>query len=171
MTELEWPKDLTPSGQVFKNRVDNPMMFRAYMMAKMPTLGVTGAHLSQIEVGACRVELPFGRTTKDLFGRLSTSAVVTAAEAASVSLLVLNIRNQQAAVVPRVRTLRVEAMRDVHEPLTLICERGLIYGEFVAMAKLLGEPLPKELVVEAQTAKGEVTHRVYIEWELAPKGA
>lgn len=169
MTELEWPKDLTPSGEVFKNRVKNPNMFRAYMLAKMPTLGVTTSYLEQIEVGACRVILPFSWTTKDLFGRMSTAAVMAGAEAASVTLLVLNIRNQQAAVVPRVRSLRLESARDVHEQLTFICEDGPGYGEFVAMAAQLKEPMTRELVVVAQDERGEETHRVYLEWELAPK--
>ena len=169
MSEIEWPKDLTPSGEVFKRRVDNPMMFRAYMMAKMPTLGITTAYLEQIEVGACRVKLPFGWMTRDLFGRLSSGAILSAAEAASVSLLVLNVRNQQAKVLPRVRTMHLEVVAQAGGELTFICERGPSYGEFVAHAALVGEALSREFTVIAQDAAGQTTHRVHIEWELVPK--
>ena len=74
--ELIWPRELRPSGLAFQKRVANPLMFRAYMLAKQTTLGVTGAYLDVIEVTRARMILPEAFTARDLFGRVATAAVV-----------------------------------------------------------------------------------------------
>ena len=105
-TKSSWPRTLTQGGKTFKGRVDNPVVFRAYMMGKMPTLGITGAYIEDIDVTTSKVALPYSWGVKNLFGRGSTAAAVAAAEAAAVSLLVLNVRNQGASLTAHVRSRR-----------------------------------------------------------------
>lgn len=169
MTEPNWPKDLTSGGQTFKNRVDNPLVFRAYMLAKMPTLGITTAYLEEIDVTRSRVVLPYGWMVRDLFGRVSTAAILAAAEACSVSLLVLNIRNQGAALTPRPRAVSIECLDECREDMAFHVEDGEAYGAFVAEAVAHGDEVRRDLTVLGESADGRITHRVHIEWVLEPK--
>ncbi len=168
--DTTWPHELTPGGETFKKRVDNPAVFRAYMFAKMPTLGITTAYLERIDVTECAVALPYGWMTKDLFGRISSAAIVAAAEACSVSLLVLNIRNQGAQVSPRPRAVTVENMEEAREDLLFEVEDGTAYGAFVAEAIAHGDEVSRDVTVLGRAASsGRLVARVHIEWVLEPK--
>lgn len=169
MNPQEWPKKLTSGGETFKKRVDNPTVFRAYMFAKMPTLGITTAYLDELDVTSSRVALPYGWTTRDLFGRVSNAAILAAAESCALSLLVLNIRNQGAALTPRARAISIECLEDNKEDMSFEVEDGEAFGAFVAEAVSHGDIVLRDLTVLGHTASGKLTHRVHIEWVLEPK--
>lgn len=166
MTTTQWPTSLQGGGAKFKKRVDNPRVFRTYMMAKMPTLGVTNAHLESIDVASSRVVLPFSWRTKDLFGRLSVAALTAAAETASVSLLVLNIRNQNASLKPVLKTMSMETLiEDVQEDVWLVCEEPEHYAEMVH-AGTTQTDVEMTVSVRARTYAAQVTHRFEFTWIL-----
>ncbi|MEM1348744.1 MAG: hypothetical protein AAGI01_09330 [Myxococcota bacterium] len=167
-TKSSWPRTLTQGGKTFKGRVDNPVVFRAYMMVKMPTLGITGAYIEDIDVTTSKVALPYSWGVKNLFGRGSTAAAVAAAEAAAVSLLVLNVRNQGASLTAHVRSLAIKTVAEVDEEILFECEDGPSYAQFVADAAESGKET-WELSVVGHTRGGTLTHRVDIIWELAAK--
>lgn len=173
-SELSWPKELRDSGAAFQKRVANPTMFRAYMLAKQTTLGITGAYLDVIEVTHARMILPQAFTTSDLFGRVATAAIVSAAEMCSVSLLMLNLRNQKSSHRPRLVSLQVEALHDSTslDTMSFEVDEGTAYGEFVARTAY--DRLPSAthtFTVTGRDALGELTHRVTITWELRDEEA
>jgi len=137
-------------------------------MVKMPTLGITGAYIEEIDVTTSKVVLPFGWGIKNLFGRGSTAAAVAAAEAAAVSLIVLNVRNQGASLTAHVRSLAIKTFAEVDEELVFECEDGPSYAQFVADAAKSGKET-WELSVVGQTRGGTLTHRIDIIWELIAK--
>ena len=166
-----WPRELRSGGETFKRRVDNPLVFRAYMLAKMPTLGITTAYIERLGVTECVVALPHGWMTRDLFGRMSTAAILAGAEACAVSLLVLNIRNQGAALTPSVRAVSLECAEAVRHDLRFEVADGEAFGAFVAEAVAAGDEVRRDLTVLARAPGGRITHRVHIDWALAPKSA
>lgn len=168
-TTHDWPRDLQEGGLKFKQRVSNPVVFRAYMMVKMPTLGVTGASIRDLTPTSCAVELPLGWGTGDLFGRIATPAALAAAEIASASLMVINIRNQGAALNPRVVNVLLGAATPVKEDLIFTCEHGEGYGQLVADAAATGETIRRLFTVVGKTRGGQEAFSVQLEWEVAPK--
>lgn len=163
------PMDLRAPGAAFRNRVSNPLMFRAYMLAKMPVLGVTGATLQEITTHRCVAKLPTGRTTRNLFGQTFSAAVFAAAETASSALLVLHIRNQQANLTPEVVHVDGRFSRADLEELTLRCDDGARYADAVARAASSADPIEETFTVRVQSPTGDDLHHIDITWRLGPK--
>ena len=94
---------------------------------------------------------------------------MAAAEACAVSLLVLNIRNQGASLTPRARAVSVECLKECRQGMRFVADAPADYGEFVACASAHGDEVRRDLTVLARDERGELTHRVHIEWLLEPK--
>jgi hypothetical protein len=163
--ETDAPMDLSAGGETFRDRVIHPWMFRAYMLAKMPVLGVTGAYLTEIDTRSAELALPFGWGTKNLYGRMFDSAVVAGAETTSMSLLVLHIRNQEAELSAEVAGLEVDVLESTTEDLEIVCDDGHRYADFVARASR-DAPHTQQFRVDARTTTGRIVHRVTLEWRL-----
>lgn len=165
--ETNPPMDLREGGAKFRNRVVNPLMFRAYMLAKMPVLGVTGTYLDEINTHHCAATLPCGWTTKNLFGETFNAAVLAAAETTSVALLVLHIRNQDADVKPEVIEIKSKFGRPKLEELKLRCNDGARYADLVARAERADEPVEDTFSVQIRNQHGEDVHDVEITCRLS----
>lgn len=164
---VDAPMDLRERGAAFRNRVINPMMFRVYMLAKMPVLGVTGTYLTEIDTHRCVATLFCGWTTKNLFGNTFNAAVLAAAETASVALLILHVRNQEAQVTPDVVKLESRFGQARLEELTLRCDDGERYAEFVARAAAADGPIEETFTVRALDEEGRGRHEIDITWRLS----
>lgn len=166
--ETDAPMDLRDGGETFRERVIHPWMFRAYMLAKMPVLGVTGAYLTDIGPRRSEMHLPYGWSTKNLFGRLFDSAVVAAGETTSLALLVLHVRNQDADLTAELVELEGDVSRAPSSDLQLRCEGGHRYADFVWRAD---RDAPSEAAFEvvAETVQGRTTHELEFTWRLREK--
>lgn len=163
--ETDAPMSLKPGGETFRDRVVHPLMFRAYMLAKMPVLGVTGAYLTDIDTRRSEMVLPFGWSTKNLFGRMFDSAVVAAAETTSLSLLVLHVRNQDVALRAELVEMTTEVHASPTSDLHIRCEDGHHYADFVRRASEEA-PLTRTFEVCAKTSDGRTCHEIAFQWRL-----
>jgi acyl-coenzyme A thioesterase PaaI-like protein len=159
---------LQPGGRKFRDRVKNPTMFRVYMLAKAPVLGVTGAYLDIVEPAGCEMVVPFGRTTKNLFGNMFASAISAAAETTSAASLVLHVRNQDASLTAELVALYLEELRPVQEEVRVIDHNGEQVAEFVERAAGGGDD-QETFKLRVIDRSGEATHRVEVTWRLKPK--
>ena len=166
--ETDAPMELRNGGEAFRNRVISPLMFRSYMLVKMPVLGVTGAYLSQIDTRRSEAHLPYSWTTKNLFGRMFDSAVTATAETTSLSLLVLHIRNQDADLTAELVEMECDVLRTVEQDLHLRCQDGYRYADFVNRAADSG-PMTQSFEVCAETIDGRATHEFEFRWRLRAK--
>ncbi len=163
--ETDAPMELRDGGQAFRDRVARPLMFRAYMLAKMPVLGVTGSYLTEIDTRRATLALPFGWTTKNLFGRLFDSAVVAAAETTSLALLVLHLRNQQTELTAELAEIEAEILESTTEDLQITCDDGHRYADFVSRTARRA-PRTERFEVLARTSTGRIVHRIELRWRL-----
>lgn len=165
---------LREGGETFRDRVRNPLMFKAYMLGKMPVLGVSGSYLAHIGPRRAEMAVPYGWRTKNLFGRLFDSAVIAAAETTSLALLVLHIRNQSTDFSAEMLHLEVDVHRAVSEDVRIRCNNGRAYAEFVRDAyhspKGDREARTASFEVIAQTEDGALTHELRFTWRLTEKG-
>ena len=166
--ETDAPMDLQPGGEAFRSRVVNPLMFRAYMLAKMPVLGVTGSYLADIGTRRCEMVVPYGWSTKNLFGRFFDSAVVAAAETTSLALLVLHIRNQDAALTADLVEIDADVLASPGDDLYVRCENGHHYADFVSRGATQA-PVEHTFTAHAETSAGEVSHELEFRWRLRRK--
>lgn len=171
-----YPTTLNEAGRAFQKRVQNPRMFRAYMLAKQTTLGITGAFLESIELHHVRLILPTsGRASKDLFGRPATAAILGAAEMCSAALLMLQLRNQRSTYRPMLTNLTMETLHPREQRATppsrmsFEVEDSAEHARFVARATSeRPEELSCELVVVARDQNQERTHLITLTWTLFP---
>lgn len=169
-TTYDYPTTLNDAGMAFKNRVQNPNMFRAYMLAKQTTLGVTGAYLDVIELDHVRLILPSSFTTKDLFGRTSTAALLGAAEMCSAAALMLQLRNQRSTYRPKLKSLQFTVLDDApdHELMSFETESAEAHALFVAQAtEERPDELTQDLKVLGRNQHGELSHEITLTWSLS----
>lgn len=163
--ETDAPMDLQEGGDSFRDRVIHPWMFRAYMLAKMPVLGVTGMYLTEIDTRRCEAVLPYGWGTKNLYGRMFDSAVVAAAETASLALLVLHVRNQSAELTAELEHVHADIDAPPEKDLRVRCESGHHYADFVRRA-MDSAPRERNFEAVAETRGGDVCYEVEFRWRL-----
>ena len=159
---------LGPGGASFQARVMKPAMFRVYTLVKMPVLGVTGTTLRALDLARCEAVLPYCWTSKNMFGAMTSGAVLAAAQVSSACLWVINIRNQGASLTPVPVSVTVESEQLIKEELTFVCLEGDRYPEAVARATK-GESVEEEMAVEGMNARGQVVCTVRLKWRLDPK--
>lgn len=159
---------LRPGGRKFRDRVKNPTLFRVYMLAKSPVLGVTGAYLDRVEPAGCEMVVPFGRTTKNLFGNMFGGAITAAAETTSAASLVLHVRNQDASLTAELVALYLEELRPVQEEVRVVDHNGTQVAEFVRRV-VDGGDNQETFGLDVVDAAGKPTHRVEVTWRLKPK--
>lgn len=162
------PPNLSDGGREFRDRVKNPNLFRAYMLAKAPVLGVTGAYLDRIDLEQTEMVVPFGRGTKNLFGNMFGGALAAAAEMNSASMLVLHARNAGVSVNAELVRLTFEEHVSSRETLRAICRDGDRYAALVADAAANGEATDTFGVVFLDNT-GVKTHDVEITWRITRK--
>lgn len=171
-----YPTTLNEAGGAFQKRVQNPKMFRAYMLAKQTTLGVTGAFLERIELDHVRLVLPTSnRTNQDLFGRPATAAILGAAEMSAAALLMLQLRNQRSTYRPLLTNLTMELLHPrehrAHPPtrMTFEVEDPAALAAFVARAtQERPEESSSDVVVVGRDQNQERTHLIRLQWTLYP---
>lgn len=159
--------EMKSGGLKFKNRVSNPRVFRAYMLAKAPVLGVTGAALEHIDTYGARLSLRFGRRTKSLFGTMFGAAVMAGAETTSGAMLVLHMRNQGSKLKVDLVDVHMTVVHNSAEDLTILCHEGERYAEFVQTVKASGRPATEVFEAHAVNAAGTVTHNFSLTWRLS----
>jgi hypothetical protein len=159
--------EMKSGGLKFKNRVSNPRVFRAYMLAKAPVLGVTGAALDHIDTYGARLSLHFGRRTKSLFGTMFGAAVLAGAETTSGAMLVLHMRNQGAKLSADLVEVQMKVLHNSTEDLTILCHEGERYADFVQAVKASGSPSTQVFEAHAVNRAGTITHTISLTWRLS----
>lgn len=160
--------EINEGGQKFIDRVSSPGMFRAYMLVKAPVLGVTGAYLEALDTHSARLVIPATRRIKNLFGDTFSAAIIAGAEIVSASMLVLHIRNQEAALTAQLASLHYVRHAAADSDLKILAHQGAAYANFVASAKEEG-PQEAEFSVKAVNESGDITHEVALTWRLLLK--
>ncbi len=161
--------ELKEGGAAFKKRVSNPRVFKAYMLVKAPVLGVTGAYLEDIGTHGAHLVVPFGRTTKNLFGKLFGAAVLAGAETASASMIVLHMRNQGGKLTADLVGVSMQAHGEAAGDARVIADNGAAYAEFVRRAIDSGEPIEETFHVSVVDPDGERTHDIELTWRVREK--
>jgi len=158
--------EMKSGGAKFQKRVSNPRVFKAYMLAKAPVLGVTGSALEKIDTYGARLSIPFGRRAKSLFGTMFGAAVLAGAETTSGAMLVLHMRNQGAKLPVRLSKVELEVLENVAEDITILCHEGARYGEFVERVVQSGTPGSEVFELNAVTQEGRVSHSIKLTWNI-----
>jgi len=157
--------EMREGGRAFRDRVSNPWAFRAYMMVKMPVLGITGSYLTHLGPRRAELVTPFGWGTKNLFGGLFDSAVMAAVETTTLSLIVLHSRNQQADLAAELTHVEIGRRASVKQQVRVRCDQGLKVARAVESA---GAACPHEFSLHAtvDSEGGRRTHDVALRWRL-----
>lgn len=161
--------ELKDGGAAFKKRVSNARVFKIYMLVKAPILGVTGAYLEEIGTHGAQLVLPWGRATKNLFGKMFGSAVLAGAETASAAMCVLHIRNQGGSLTADLLEVSLKAHGHVDDDLRIFADDGARYADFVRRAIDSGQPVEETFTVKAVDVAGETTHELELRWRLSEK--
>lgn len=158
--------EMKSGGTKFQKRVSNPRVFRAYMLAKAPVLGVTGSALEKIDTYGARLSIPFGRRAKSLFGTMFGAAVLAGAETTSGAMLVLHMRNQGAKLSVRLTKVELDVLEHVSEDITILCHDGVRYGEFVERVVQSATPSSETFELNAVTRDGRISHSLKLTWNI-----
>ena len=157
--------EMHAGAKKFQSRVSNRRVFRIYMLAKNPVLGVTGATLEHIDTFQARMLLPESRAIKSLFGRTFAAAVCAAIETTSGAMLVLHMRNQERKFKADLRSLNVETLCGKPTKMRVLCHDGAKYADFVRRA-VSGEENLETFDINVVDEHGQPTHHCTLTWCL-----
>lgn len=161
--------EMREGGRAFRDRVSNPWAFRAYMMVKMPVLGITGSYLTHLGPRRAELVTPFGWGTKNLFGGLFDSAVMAAVETTTLSLIVFHSRNQEAGLAAELVHVEMDRQASLDDQVRVRCDQGFKIARAIESARAA---TPREFTVQAHVDAegGRRTHDVELRWRLVDGG-
>ena len=160
--------EMTESGQTFLDRIKHPLMFKAYMLVKMPVLGVTGSYLADVDLEGAVGVLPDNWRTRNLFGRTSNAAIYAAAETVSTAMMVLHLRNIGSSLDAVITDVDIHIGTLGTSPLRIIDNNGLDYAQFIEETERTdADSASGAFDLELEATETDWAGSIEIWWELS----
>ena len=130
---------LSPAQQRLVARMLSPWKFRAFTLAKLPSLALWRVRVAALDAEACTVTMPYGYRTQNPFRSVYFAAQSGAAELSTGTLALLHLEGQ-----PRCSMLVTQFDSKYYKkaagPMRFVCDDGAAVREAVAGTLADGEP-------------------------------
>ena len=160
--------ELSPAQQRLVGRMLNPWKFRAFTLAKLPTLALWRVRVAALDPGSCTVTMPYGYRTQNPFRSVYFAAQAGAAELSTGTLALLHLEGK-----PRCSMLVTQFDSKYYKkaagPLRFVCEDGAVIGE--AISATLADGAPRTVIAHARAYLdgGVLASEFYVTWSFRRK--
>jgi hypothetical protein len=96
----------SPAVEKERRRMLNPLLMKAYMLARLPLAACAGLRVVSIDEAGCAVRLPGGWRTRNPFGSTYFAAQMMAAEMATGAVAMMLVRGAEASLAFILREVR-----------------------------------------------------------------
>lgn len=155
--------------QEFIQLVRNPVKFRLFLLAKLPSAYFSGVRVRYIDESRCKVTIPFKWFTQNPFRSTYFACLSMAAEMSTGALAMAHLHKRKPPVSMLVVKVESEYFKKATGLTTFICDDGHLLREAIEETIRTGEPAVVRAVSAGINAKEETVALFYITWSFKVK--
>lgn len=160
---------ISPKVSRFINRLTNPVLFKFFLLYKLPLAFVARLNISSLTVEEAKVTIPYGWLTQNPFKSTYFAALSMAAEMSTGVLGLMAIEEAAKPVSFLVVGLNGAFTKKATDLTTFTCSDGLKFFDAVSKTLETGNAVEVEAVSVGTNKAGEEVARFTITWSVKAK--
>jgi hypothetical protein len=160
------PADRAAGAARFRRQMLNPVLFRGYLLARLPLAWFAGLRVRELSAERCAVAVPRGWRTQNPFASTYFAAQSMAAELSTGALAMAAVRAAPAPVSMLILDLQAEFGKKATDDATFVCEDGAALAAAVDRAVLSDEPASFTAESVGRLADGTEVSRFRFTWSF-----
>ncbi|CAN5215212.1 DUF4442 domain-containing protein [soil metagenome] len=157
---------LQPWEQKFIDRLKNPMMFRLFLLAKLPLGCFSGMKVKEISKSHCVATIPYGWITRNPFKSTYFAALGMAAELSTGALALFAVENTKPSVAVIIIGMEGQFPKRAVGLTTFTCTEGDKLFAAVREAQATGEQVITTVTTIGRTEDGTEVARFTFTWSF-----
>ncbi len=149
-----------------RRRMLNPILIRAFMLAKMPLGLFAGLRVRAIEVDRCETTVPYGWRSTNPFRSIYFAAQSMAAELSTGAIAMLAVELAPQPVAMLITGLESSFTKKATAEVTFTCEEGAKILAAVRETVETGEPATARVETVGRMADGTEVSRFVFTWSF-----
>jgi hypothetical protein len=158
---------LTEGQARMQRSITHPILFRGWLLAKLPAALFTGVGLRELTLARCVTTVPYGWRSQNPFKSTYFAALAMAAELSTGALVLFSTASTPCStlIVGMTATFGKKATGTT----TFVCTGGDVVAEAVREAVATGEPRVFTLETVGTLADGAEVSRFTFTWSVKPR--
>lgn len=157
---------LTASAERFRRRLQHPVLFRLFALAKLPSALFAGVHVICCEPTRCVTAVPYGWRSQNPFRSTYFAAQAMAAELSTGALVLLAAEQSGVAFSTLIVDMHATFGKKATGLATFTCEDGAAVHAAVAEARATGEARTVTMETVGRLADGAEVSRFRFTWSV-----
>jgi hypothetical protein len=157
---------MSNAAETFRQRMRNPLLFRAFLLAKLPLAWAAGLRVRHLDAERCDVSVPFGWRTQNPFRSTYFAAQSMAAELSTGALAMAAVQEAGGRVSMLVVGLSATFENRATGTATFRCQDGAAIAAAVHQALQSGEPATVDAESIGTLPDGTVVSRFRVTWSF-----
>lgn len=155
--------------ELFAQQMVNPVKFRLFLLAKLPSAYFSGVRIKSIDENKCEVTVPFKWFSQNPFRSTYFACLSMAAEMSTGALALGHLYKRKPAVSMLVVKTDGEYFKKAVDKTTFICENGSQIKQMIEESIATGEPRTIRAKSIGKNKAGELVAEFYITWSFKAK--
>jgi len=116
--------EMLPWQKTYANRLKNPLIFKFFLLAKLPLGFFSGMRVREIDTHHCIATVPYGWMTRNPFRSTYFAALGMAAELSTGALALFSVEKRNPSVAVIIIGLEAEFPKKAVTVTTFTCDEG-----------------------------------------------
>lgn len=155
--------------QLFSRQMTNPLKFRMFLLAKLPSAYFSGVRVKSLDENTCEVTVPFKWFSQNPFRSTYFACLSMAAEMSTGALALAHLYKRKPAVSMLVVKTEAEYFKKAVDTTTFTCESGIEIKKMIEEAVATGEARTIRARSSGKNKAGEIVAEFYITWSFKAK--
>jgi hypothetical protein len=153
----------------FQKTIKNPILFRLYLLTKLPSAFFAGLRITHLDPDACTVTVPYKWFTRNPFRSTYFACLAMAAEMSTGALAISNVYRRTPPVSTLVIHLEANYFKKATGLTRFQCTDGPLIREAIERAIATGESQTIRARSAGANPSGEPVAEFFITWSFKVK--
>lgn len=153
----------------FIRLMTNPVKFRLFLLAKLPSAFFAGVRVRQMDEQRCEVSVPFKWFSQNPFRSTYFACLSMAGEMSTGALGMAHLYKMKPPVSMLVLKVESEYFKKATGRTMFVCEEGELFKKMIGEAIATGEARTVRARSTGRNKEGEVVCEMYVTWSFKAK--
>jgi hypothetical protein len=153
----------------FQKLVNNPFLFRVYLLKKLPLAYIAGIRVTELSSEKAITTVKFSWLTQNPFRSMYFACLAMAAEMSTGLLVINGVYNSKPAISMLIVKNQALYFKKAIGKITFICADGNLVGEAVIKAKTTGESVEVDTTSIGKDETGDIVAEFIFTWSMKAK--
>src|ERR1035437_6503294 len=153
----------------FQKLVNNPFLFRIYLLQKLPLAFIAGIRVNELSAENAITTVKFSWLTQNPFRSMYFACLAMAAEMSTGLLVINGVYNSNPAISMLIVKNHATYNKKAIGKITFICADGNLVSEAVTKAKTSGESVEINTTSIGKDEAGDIVAEFIFTWSMKAK--